>query len=64
MQVYERPSHALGGEGGYMASAAERKRIVERLWQDGKLNRAVIAQGPQALIEVFELGPRPRAASS
>ena len=33
------------------------QRIVERLWQDGKLNRAVIAQGPQALIDAFELGP-------
>ena len=40
-----------------MASAAERTRIVERLWLDGKLNRAVIAQGPEALIKVFELGP-------
>ena len=41
-----------------MASGAERQRIVERLWQDGKLNRAVIAQGPQALIDVFELWPK------
>src|SRR5258705_5422077 len=47
---------ALGREGGYLATAAERTRIVERLWQDGKLNRAVIAQGPHALIEAFELG--------
>jgi sulfoacetaldehyde dehydrogenase len=56
-QIYEQAIDALGKEGGYLASAAERTRIVERLWQDGKLNRAVIAQGPQALIEVFELGP-------
>ena len=56
-QIYEQAIDALGSEGGYMASAAERTRIVERLWLDGKLNRAVIAQGPEALIEVFELGP-------
>ena len=55
MQIYDQAIAALRKEGGYMASAAERTRIVERLWQDGKLNRAVIAQGPEALIEVFEL---------
>ena len=55
-QIYDQAIDALGKEGGYMASAAERTRIVERLWQDGKLNRAVIAQGPEALIKVFELG--------
>lgn len=56
-QIYDQAIDALRKEGGYMASAAERTRIVERLWLDGKLNRAVIAQGPEALIEVFELGP-------
>lgn len=56
--VYDRAIAALEREGGYMASGAEKKRIVDRLWQDGKLNRAVIAQGPQALIDVFELSPK------
>jgi sulfoacetaldehyde dehydrogenase len=56
-KVYDAAIAALQREGGYMASGAERQRIVERLWQDGKLNRAVIAQGPQALIDAFELGP-------
>jgi len=56
--VYEEAIAALQSVGGYLASAAEKARIVARLWQDGKLNRAVIAQGPQALIEVFELGPK------
>ena len=55
--VYDQAIAALAKEGGYLASAAEKARIVERLWQDGKLNRAVIAQGPQALIDVFELSP-------
>ncbi len=57
-EVYDAAIAALEKEGGYLASTAEKGRIVERLWQDGKLNRAVIAQGPQALIDVFELGPK------
>lgn len=57
-QVYDNAIAALTKEGGYLASPDERTRIVERLWQDGKLNRAVIAQGPQALIDAFELGPK------
>ncbi len=56
--VYDKAIAALTKEGGYLASPDERTRIVERLWQDGKLNRAVIAQGPQALIDAFELGPK------
>jgi sulfoacetaldehyde dehydrogenase len=57
-KVYDAAIAALAKEGGYLASAPERKRVIERLWQDGKLNRAVIAQGPEALVEVFELGPK------
>ena len=56
--VYDAAIAALEKEGGHLATTAEKKRIVERLWQDGKLNRAVIAQGPQALIEGFELGAK------
>ncbi len=56
--VYDKAIAALERQGGYMASGPEKGRIVERLWQDGKLNRAVIAQGPQALIDVFELSPK------
>lgn len=56
--IYGKAIAALERAGGYMASAAERQRIVERLWVDGKLNRAVIAQAPSALIEVFELSPK------
>ncbi len=60
--VYDRAIAALEHQGGYMASAAERGRIVERLWQDGKLNRNVIAQGPEALARVFELPAKAAAA--
>jgi sulfoacetaldehyde dehydrogenase len=56
--VYAEAIKALEKSGGYMASGGERTRIVERLWIDGKLNRAVIAQGPDALIKTFELGPQ------
>ncbi len=57
-KVYDAAIVALEKQGGYLATSAEKKRIVERLWQDGKLNRAVIAQGPQALIDIFELGAK------
>ncbi len=56
--VYDAAIKALEKQGGYMATGAERQRIVDRLWVDGKLNRAVIAQGPEALVHVFELGPK------
>jgi sulfoacetaldehyde dehydrogenase len=61
--VYDGAIAALKAEGGYLASKDERQRIVDRLWQDGKLNRGVIAQGPDALIEVFELGPAAKGCS-
>lgn len=59
-EIYDRALAALEKQGGYLARPRERDRIVERLWQDGKLNRAVIAQGPEKLVEVFELGPKAR----
>lgn len=54
--VYDAVIRELEKQGGYLASVSERARIVDRLWVDGKLNRAVIAQGPEALVKVFELG--------
>ncbi len=59
-QIYDQAIDALGRRAATSPTADERTRIAERLWQDGKLNRAVIAQGPDALIEVFELGPGAR----
>ncbi len=58
--VYGAAIKALEKHGGYMADPAERSRIVDRLWVDGKLNRAVIAQGPERLVEVFELSSSAR----
>jgi sulfoacetaldehyde dehydrogenase len=58
--VYEAAVRALEAVGGYMATDAERARIVERLWVKGQLNRAVIGQGPEALIDTFALGAAAR----
>lgn len=55
--VYDRAIAALQRQGGYLATPEERERIVARLWQNGKLNRSIIAQGPEALIKAFELSP-------
>jgi sulfoacetaldehyde dehydrogenase len=54
-EVYEAAIDALIRAGGYLASADEGRRVVERLWVDGKLNRAVIAKDLATLAEVFEL---------
>ncbi len=61
--VYDKAIAALAAQGGYMASSLERQRIVDRLWVDGKLNRAVIAQGPAALVKTFELGPKSKGCT-
>lgn len=56
-EIYDAAIAALKRQGGYMATPEERQRIVDRLWDDGKLHRGVIAQGPEALSKVFELSP-------
>jgi len=56
--VYDEAIAALEEQGGYLATPKERERVVNRLWKDGKLNRAVIAREPEALVEVFELGAK------
>ncbi|MCB1550105.1 MAG: aldehyde dehydrogenase family protein [Hyphomicrobiaceae bacterium] len=56
--VYDAAIAALERQGGYFATPEERQRIIERLWQGGKLNRAVIAQGPEKLVEVFDLSEK------
>jgi sulfoacetaldehyde dehydrogenase len=61
-KVYADTMAALKKEGGYLVTSAERERIIERLWQNGKLNRAVIAHGPEVLIDVFELSEAARGA--
>ena len=41
--------------GGYLASADEGKRIVDLLWQNGKLNRKIIAKDAPVLADAFGL---------
>lgn len=49
--IYDEAIAALERVGGYMATAEERLRIVERLWVDGKLNRELIARDADVLAE-------------
>ena len=58
--VYDEAIAALLKQGGYLADAGERERIVERLWVNGILNRKVIAQPIAALVEAFELSEEAR----
>ncbi|MGI9407110.1 MAG: aldehyde dehydrogenase family protein, partial [Hyphomicrobiaceae bacterium] len=53
--VYDGAIAALERAGGYMAADDARDRVIDRLWQDGKLNRHVIARPTEALIDVFDL---------
>ncbi len=54
-EIYKDAIAALEKAGGYMATADERVRIIERLWIDGKLNRHLIARDTAILTEAFEL---------
>ena len=56
--IYDRAIAALQREGGYLATEAEKHRILDRLWQNGRLNRELIARGPEALIDAFALASR------
>lgn len=55
-EIYDDAIATLKCAGGYMASRDEGKRIVSLLWQDGKLNRNIIAKDASVLAEIFELG--------
>jgi sulfoacetaldehyde dehydrogenase len=61
--VYEDGIAALERAGGYVCSAAEKERIVERLWQDGKLNRDLIARDASVLVDAFGLSETARGKS-
>jgi sulfoacetaldehyde dehydrogenase len=53
--VYDQAIAALERAGGYMASAIEKERIQRQLWQDGKLNRHLIARDADVLAKAFAL---------
>jgi sulfoacetaldehyde dehydrogenase len=53
--IYEKAIAALERAAGYMASAMEKERIQRQLWQDGKLNRHLIARDAGVLARAFGL---------
>ena len=61
-EVYDEAIQALTKAGGYMTTAEEGKRVVDRLWVDGKLNRKVIAKDASILADIFELPSEARGA--
>jgi sulfoacetaldehyde dehydrogenase len=61
-EIYDEAIAALKHAGGFMASPEEGKRIVDIVWQDGKLNRKVIAKDASVLADVFGLDTDAKAA--
>ena len=53
--IYDQAIAALERAGGYMASPIEKERIQRKLWQDGKLNRQLIARDADVLASAFGL---------
>jgi sulfoacetaldehyde dehydrogenase len=56
-QVYGPAIEALKGAGGYLCTPAEKKLVEQTLWQNGKLNRHLIARAAPVLAEAFGLVP-------
>jgi sulfoacetaldehyde dehydrogenase len=54
--VYDQAIAALRRAGGYLADAAEKRRIGELLWHDGKLSRDLIARDAPVMARAFGLG--------
>jgi sulfoacetaldehyde dehydrogenase len=55
--IYDKAIAALQAVGGYLCTAKEKAAIHEALWHDGKLNRHLIARGPDVLAPAFGLPP-------
>ena len=62
-EIYDRAIAALEKAGAYLATPAERERILGKLWVDGKLNRDLIARDSSVLAEAFGLQKPARKAS-
>ncbi len=58
--VYDATIAALEEAGAYLCTAEERERVQSRLWENGKLNRKLIAKDAAILAEAFELPPKAR----
>jgi len=53
--IYEDAIAALERAGGYRATPDECKQVEQALWQDGKLNRHLIARGCEAIAKAADL---------
>lgn len=62
-QVYDSVIKALQNAGGWLCSPRDKDKVKATLWQNGKLNRRVIAKDASVLAEVFGLGDDARHSS-
>jgi sulfoacetaldehyde dehydrogenase len=60
--VYDAAIAALERAGGYMCSPAEKQAVEKTLWQNGKLNRNLIAKDARLLADAFALPEAARDA--
>lgn len=60
--VYDAAVAALERAGGYMCSPAEKQTVEKTLWQNGKLNRNMIAKDARLLADAFALPEAARGA--
>ena len=60
--VYDKAIAALEQAGGYLCDPAEKARVGDMLWCNGKLNRNIIARDADVLREAFDLPDAARGA--
>jgi sulfoacetaldehyde dehydrogenase len=61
-QAHDKALAALREAGGYLCTAEEAQHIQSVLWQQGSLNRALIARDAAILADAFGLPPQAREA--
>ena len=54
--IYDAFVAALAAEGG--ALVAEHPELISRLWPDGKLNKSILARGPEDMLAALEMTDR------
>lgn len=60
--IYDQALTALEAEGGYCCDAAEKRRVQDALWVDGRLNRKLIAKDTAIIAEAAGLPEAARKA--
>ncbi|MCP4328637.1 MAG: aldehyde dehydrogenase family protein [Alphaproteobacteria bacterium] len=60
--VYAAAVAALEGQGGYRVNAGEKQRIEDALWNEGRLNRSLIAKDAGVFAAAVGLAPEARRA--